>query len=101
IEAYLPEDRTEELTGNGIVPVNFDIEITKGSYEEENLRNTLESDVKYVLTQFKSSRNYLAEDPDTPLDYTLNDMGSYYVATIKTFGITKYPTQIYEAISYF
>ncbi|HLU88424.1 MAG TPA: prolipoprotein diacylglyceryl transferase [Cyclobacteriaceae bacterium] len=101
IDAYLPEDRSGELTGSGKVPVNFDIEIAKGGYEEADLRKALESDVKYVLTQFRSSQNHLAEDPTTPLDYTLTDKGDHYLATIQTFGITKHPTQIYEAITYF
>lgn len=101
IEAYRPADREGEMTGNGIVPVNFDIEITKGGYEEQDLRKALEADVKYVLTQFRSSRNYLAEDPSIPLNYSLTDTGTSYVASVKTFGITRYPTQIYEALSYF
>jgi prolipoprotein diacylglyceryltransferase len=101
IEAYQPNERREELSGNGIVPVNFDMEISKGGYEEKDLRTALETDIKYVLTQFRSSQEYLAEDPDTPLDYTLTDQGNQYVATIKTFGITKHPTQIYESLSYF
>ncbi len=83
------------------MPVNFDIEIAKGGYEEKDLRTALETDIKYVLTQFRSSRNYLAEDPGTALNYTLTDKGNYYLASVKTFGITKYPTQIYESISYF
>jgi len=101
IEAYEPEDRQSELTGNGIVPVNFDIQVTKGGYEEQDLRTAIETDVKYVLTQFRSSKDYLYEDPSTPLNYTLTDKGSYYLVTVQTFGITKYPTQIYEALSYF
>ncbi|HLW20061.1 MAG TPA: prolipoprotein diacylglyceryl transferase [Cyclobacteriaceae bacterium] len=101
IEAYEPEDRQSELTGNGIVPVNFDIQVTKGGYEEQDLRTAIETDVKYVLTQFSSSKDYLYEDPSTPLNYTLTDKGSHYLVTVQTFGITKYPTQIYEALSYF
>lgn len=101
ITAYEPEDRTSELTGNGIVPVNFDLEITKGGYEEQDLRTAIETDVKYVLTQFRSSKEYLSEDPSTPLNYTLTDQGSHYLVTVHTFGIAKYPTQIYEALSYF
>jgi len=101
ITAYEPEDRKSELTGNGIVPVNFDLEITKGGYEEQDLRTAIETDVKYVLTQFRSSKEYLSEDPSTPLKYTLTDQGSHYLVTVHTFGIAKYPTQIYEALSYF
>src|SRR5690606_19579900 len=101
IEAYKPKDRTDELSGNGIVPVNFDIEIEKGGYEEKDLRTALETDIKYVLTQFRSSQNNLAEDPTNPLDYTLADKGDYYLVTVRTLGIAKHPTQIYESISYF
>lgn len=101
IEGYEPEERKGELTGNGIVPVNFRIEISKGGYEEQDLRSAIETDVKYVLTQFRSSKNYLSEDPSTALDYTLTDRGDHYLVTVKTFGIAKYPTQIYEALSYF
>src|SRR5690606_19927755 len=88
-------------TGNGIVPVNFDLEIAKGGYEEQDLKTALEIDVKYVLTQFRSSKEHLSEDPATPLDYSLQDKGDHYLVTVKTFGIAKYPTQIYEAVSYF
>src|SRR5690606_18018176 len=101
IEAYEPKDRTDELSGNGIVPVNFDIEIAKGGYEEKDLRTALETDIKYVLTQFRSSQNNLAEDPTSPLDYALVDKGAYYLSTVRTLGITKHPTQIYESLSYF
>lgn len=101
VDAYKPKDRGNELVGKGIVPVNFDIAVTKGGYEEQDLRNAIERDVKYVLTQFRSSKEYLAEDPSTALDYTLSDKGDHYLITVKTFGIAKYPTQIYEAISYF
>src|SRR5690554_6276646 len=59
VEAYKPADRQNELVGNGIVPVNFDIEISKGGYEEKDLRTALETDIKYVLTQFRSSQRYL------------------------------------------
>ncbi len=101
VNAYKPENRENELQGNGIVPVNFDIKIEKGSYEEDDLRRTLETDVKYVLTRFRSSQKYLAENPDIPLNYQLQDKGDHYVATIYTSGISRHPTQIYEAVSYF
>ncbi|RZS97018.1 prolipoprotein diacylglyceryl transferase [Cecembia calidifontis] len=101
VEAYKPEDRKSELVGNGIVPVNFDIKIEKGGYSEADLKTALESDVKYVLTRFRSSQKYLAENPETPLKYSLSDKGDHYIATIYTYGITRYPTQIYEAVTYF
>jgi prolipoprotein diacylglyceryltransferase len=101
VSAYKPAERFQELTGNGTVPVNFEIKIEKGGYAEADLRRAIETDVKYVLTRFNSSQKYLAESPETPLDFDLSDNGDYYVATIRTFGIARYPTQIYEALSYF
>ncbi len=100
IEAYKPEDRSGELQGNGIVPVNIDLKITKGSYALEDLESTLQRDIKYALTQFNSSKQYLAEPLETPLDFTISDKGDHYLTTVRTFGRTKYPTQIYESISY-
>src|SRR5690606_5656505 len=67
IEAYEPEDRQSELTGNGIVPVNFDNQVTKGGYEDQDLSTANETDVKYVLTRISGSKGYLYEDPRTPL----------------------------------
>ena len=100
VNAYKPADRQSELVGKGIVPVNFDIKIEKGGFEEDVLRKAIETDVKYVLTRFRSSQKYLSEDPSLALNYDLVDHGDHYLATIKTFGITRYPTQIYESISY-
>lgn len=100
VEAYKPSDRNSELVGNGVVPVNFDIKIEKGGYSETDLRTALESDVKYVLTKFRSSQKYLSENSETPLKYNLADKGDHYLATVYTFGIVRYPTQIYEAVTY-
>jgi len=101
IEAYKPEDRSGELQGNGVVPMNIDIEISKGTYELADLESTLRRDVKYALTQFNSSKNYYAEPVDTPLNLTIADKGDHYLATVRSFGKAKHPTQIYESISYF
>lgn len=101
IDAYKPEDRQSELQNNGIVPLNIDLKIEKGSYSVDDLESTLRRDIKYALTQFNSSREYLAEPIEPPLNLTLTDKGDFYLATVKTFGRTKYPTQIYESLSYF
>ncbi|MFC4871377.1 prolipoprotein diacylglyceryl transferase [Negadavirga shengliensis] len=101
IRAYKPDNRKGELQDNGRVPVNFDIQISKGAFDPGDLESALEKDVKYVLTRFQSSRKYLDEDPNSPLNFDLQDRGDHYMAVIKTFGITKYPTQIYESLSYF
>ncbi|WP_200976160.1 prolipoprotein diacylglyceryl transferase [Echinicola sp. 20G] len=101
VSAYKPDSRSGELQGNGTVPLNFDIEINKGQFSEADLKRTLESDVKYVLTKFASSHKYLAEPENTPLDYDLKDQGDHYLVTVRTFGLAKHPTQIYESLSYF
>ncbi len=101
IDPYKPADRQGELTGNGIVPVNIAIEINKGSYSLDDLETTLNRDLKYALTKFESSKQYFAEPAETPLDLIIEDKGSFYLATVRTVGRVKYPTQIYESITYF
>jgi phosphatidylglycerol---prolipoprotein diacylglyceryl transferase len=101
VNAYRPENRDGELNGSGIVPVNIDIKIAKNNFDIESLRSVLQNDVKYVLTRFKSTQQDFKEDPNTPLKYDLKDNGDHYMATIYTQGITRFPTQIYEAASYF
>ena len=101
IEAYKPEDRNDELQGNGIVPVNFDLVISKGNFTKEDLSGILAQDIKYALTRFNSSKEYLAEPVETPLNFEIVERPGDYLVTVKTFGRAKYPTQIYEAASYF
>ncbi|WP_026966168.1 prolipoprotein diacylglyceryl transferase [Algoriphagus terrigena] len=101
IEAYKPEDRAGEMKGNGIVPVNFELKINKGNFSKEDLSNILERDIKYALTQFRSSKEYLAESVETPLNFEITEQPDGYLVQVKTFGRTKYPTQIYESLSYF
>lgn len=101
IDAYKPEDRANELQGNGIVPVNFELTIAKGNYTQETLSDILAKDVKYALTRFNSSQEYLAEPAETTLDFDIQEQPDQYLVTVRTFGKVKYPTQIYESISYF
>ncbi len=101
IDTYKPDDRSDELQGNGIVPLNIDLRISKGGFAQEDLENTLRQDVKYALTQFNSSRNYYAEPVDSPLNLEVSEKSDHYLATVKTFGKAKHPTQIYESVSYF
>ena len=101
IEAYKPSDRDAELQGNGIVPVNFELVISKGNFSKEDLEGILAQDIKYALTRFNSSKEYLAEPVETPLNFEILERPGDYLVTVKTFGRAKYPTQIYEAASYF
>lgn len=101
VEAFRPDDRADELQGNGIVPVNFELKINKGNFSKEELTSILERDIKYALTQFRSSKEYLAEPLESPLNFEITEQSDGYLVLVKTFGRTKYPTQIYESISYF
>jgi phosphatidylglycerol---prolipoprotein diacylglyceryl transferase len=101
VNAYRPDNRNEELKGNGIVPVNIDLKIAKSGFSQESLESVLQNDVKYVLTKFRSTQTDFAENPNLPLNYQLDDQGDHYLATVFTYGIARHPTQIYEAISYF
>ena len=101
IEAYKPTDRDAEINGTGIVPVNFDVVITKGNYTKESLESILSQDIKYALTQFNSSKEFLAEPLNTPLQLEVKEQATNYLVTVKTLGRVKYPTQIFEATGYF
>ena len=101
IEAYKPLDRDGENIGTGIVPVNFDLVISKGNYTKESLESVLSQDIKYALTQFNSSKEFLAEPQDTPLQLEIKEQASSYLVTVKTLGRVKYPTQVFEAVTYF
>jgi prolipoprotein diacylglyceryltransferase len=101
IEAYKPTDRDAEINGTGIVPVNFDVVITKGNYTKESLESILSQDIKYALTQFNSSKEFLAEPLNTPLQLEVKEQATNYLVTVKTLGRVKYPTQIFEASGYF
>jgi prolipoprotein diacylglyceryltransferase len=101
IEAYKPTDRDAEVKGTGIVPVNFDVVITKGNYTKESLESILSQDIKYALTQFNSSKEFLAEPLNTPLQIEVKEQATNYLVTVKTLGRVKYPTQIFEAAGYF
>ena len=101
IEAYKPLDREGEIQGTGIVPVNFDLVISKGNYTKESLESVLAQDIKYALTQFNSSKEFLAEPQNTPLQLEIKEQASNYLVTVKTLGRVKYPTQVFEAVTYF
>ena len=101
IEAYKPLDREGEIQGTGIVPVNFDLVISKGNYTKESLESVLAQDIKYALTQFNSSKEFLAEPLNTPLQLEIKEQASNYLVTVKTLGRVKYPTQVFEAVTYF
>jgi len=101
IEAYKPLDREGEIQGTGIVPVNFDLVISKGNYTKESLESVLTQDIKYALTQFNSSKEFLAEPLNTPLQLEIKEQASNYLVTVKTLGRVKYPTQVFEAVTYF
>src|SRR5690606_38539610 len=72
-----------------------------GNFSKEELSNILERDIKYALTQFRSSKEYLAEPVESPLDFEITEQPDGYIVQVKTLGRTKYPTQIYESLSYF
>jgi prolipoprotein diacylglyceryltransferase len=101
IEAYKPLDREGEIKGTGIVPVNIDLVISKGNYTKESLESVLSQNIKYALTQYNSSKEFLAEPLNSPLQFDIKEQATSYLVTVKTLGRVKYPTQLYEAGSYF
>ncbi|WKN42470.1 prolipoprotein diacylglyceryl transferase [Tunicatimonas pelagia] len=78
-------------------PIDVSITFGEGGYQEAEIRNYLENQVKDVLTRYASIREHIYEPTSTPLNYELNQRRGAYVATIQTFGIPRHPAQLYES----
>ncbi|WP_226388980.1 prolipoprotein diacylglyceryl transferase [Penaeicola halotolerans] len=89
-----------ESPKDGLVPIAFQFTFLKGNYTEDQIKSTIDSNVKSMLTDYPYVRRDIAEPKDTPLNYDLKMDKGQYVATVYTWGIAKHPTQIYEALSY-
>ncbi|MEM6842039.1 MAG: prolipoprotein diacylglyceryl transferase [Bacteroidota bacterium] len=78
-------------------PVDVTITFEEASYEEAEIRNYLETQVKSTMTRYASVREHIYEPSTTPLNYELSQQRGKYVAEIQTFGIPRHPAQLYES----
>nr|WKN37777.1 prolipoprotein diacylglyceryl transferase [Tunicatimonas sp. TK19036] len=78
-------------------PIDVSLTFQEGGYQENEIRNFMETRVKELLTGYTSIRQHIHEPAGTPLDYELSQRRGAYVATIHTFGIPRHPAQLYES----
>ena len=96
-------DRAEASKGTtteglepGIVPVDIYVTFEGTSSTEQEIRAKLEREFKPMLTRYPVNEHY-QEPLGTPLNYELTPIGRQWAATIHTYGIVRYPAQLYES----
>ena len=82
-------------------PIQFEIKFEDKGYNQENLQNYLNNNIKQVFTRYRFVSDHIYEPLDRKLDYTLESTPGGFVANIKTFGIPRHPAQLYESFSCF
>ena len=98
-DVYFSEDTERELTKEGYVPIKIYIEFKHG-YGQPFLNNYLASTVKEVLTNYSYVKKHIFETVDTKLNFQLINEGTKNSAIVYTYGISRYPTQLFEATGY-
>lgn len=92
-------DREGDFDGT-LKPVDLLVTFDNRGFEEEGIRNYLDTEAKYILSSYPSVQEHIFEDPEAPLRYSLRrtDKGNFE-ATIATMGINRHPAQLYESFS--
>lgn len=78
-------------------PITATITFEEASYQEAEIKNYLETQVKSIMTRYASVREHIYEPSATPLNYELSQQRGAYVAEVQTFGIPRHPAQLYES----
>jgi len=89
-------DREERLQP-GIVPVDLKITFEGKNTTEQSVRQKVESNVKDYLTRYPAIREHYAEPSGTPISYVITTEKRQLVANVQTYGISRHPSQLYEA----
>ena len=82
-------------------PIQVQITFNEGGYQEAEIRRFVDSDLKRILTGYRSVREHIYESTDTPIQAELTQRRGAYVATVDTFGIPRHPAQLYESATTF
>ena len=95
-------DDSRQIDDNGYVPLN--IEITFGSdVNSESMASQITSHtVKNILSTYEYVTMHIYEPTSHTLDYTVKKTNDgLFQSSIKTYGISRHPAQLYESISTF
>ncbi len=91
-----------EGTDNALYrPIEVEIAFNKGGYQEAEIKRFVESDLKRIMTGYRSVQEHIYEPADTPVDAEITQKRGAYMATVKTFGIPRHPAQLYESATVF
>jgi phosphatidylglycerol---prolipoprotein diacylglyceryl transferase len=83
-------------------PIGIRVDFKKNNYQERQLRSYIETNFKYILTDYEFVAMQVDEPPDAPLRYELNkNPDESFSTTIYTQGIPRHPAQLYEAFTSF
>ena len=86
-------------TPEGFVPVAYEVTFAGKDFQEKQLRQLLESNVKNSMVRYSSRQEpNISESANEPLRYELTQKNGIYTAKIQTNGIARHPAQLYESI---
>ncbi|MEN8248050.1 MAG: prolipoprotein diacylglyceryl transferase [Bacteroidota bacterium] len=96
---YYEQNQDKEINENGYVPILIYIEFKKRNYDERQLRSYLDNSVNVKLA---GVRSHIDEPTFHDLEYELVKLkDGTYMAKIATYGIARYPAQLYESATTF
>lgn len=84
-----------EALAPGTVPVTLTLTFENQRISEPNARALVENQVKSILTNSIGIKEHYVQDERIDYELTLQDRN--YVAVIDTYGISRHPSQLYEA----
>ena len=95
IESAEASKGTHEPLEPGIVPVDLTITFENRGISEDEVRTIVNSSVQRIITSYPSTEHY--SQPNQSLDFDIEIIDRKVSATVHTWGISRHPTQLYEA----
>ncbi len=93
-DAEASKGNSTERPASGIVPVDITVTFADVRLPEQEARKRVES-IRSILQYEPVKEHY--QEPTRALDYEMSYVNRKHVATIHTYGISRHPTQVYEA----
>lgn len=98
IENVEAKKGTGKVVDSKYVPLDYEITFVNNTFQEAQIRQILERDVKNALINASSQTEPNLFEPDNKkLDYEIKQQGGAYQATVHTNGIARHPAQLYES----
>lgn len=93
--------QTDTLIKNKFVPLIMNIKFNKKVRSEDKISSFMRYEVYNRLNRdLSDSEENIFYPPDIDYDYKLTKDKRNFVAKLEVWGVPKYPTQIFEALSY-